>query len=76
LRPVVKTSRRLAVVVLKLCVTLTKVIATEVNPDELAHDALAGELINHLIAGVVLTPGIAGTLSELQRRGFNYANSG
>jgi len=51
-------------------------IATEVNPDELAHDALAGELTNHLIAGVVLTPGIVGTLPELQRAGFNYANSG
>jgi hypothetical protein len=51
-------------------------IATGVNPDELAHDALAAELTNHLIAGVVLTPGIAGTLSELQRGGFDYANSG
>ena len=33
-------------------------------------------LRDHLIAGVVLTPGIAGTLSELQRGGFDYANSG
>jgi hypothetical protein len=47
-----------------------------VNPDELSHNALAGELTNHLIAGVVLTPGIGGTLPELQRGGFNYANSG
>jgi hypothetical protein len=53
-----------------------KLIDTEVNPDELSHDALAAELTNHLIAGVVLTPGIAGTLPELQRAGFNYANSG
>jgi hypothetical protein len=52
-----------------------KLIAT-VNPDELSHDTLAAELTNHLIAGLVLTPGIAGTLSELQRAGFNYANSG
>ena len=51
-------------------------IATEVNPDGLSHDALAAELTNHLIAGVVLTPGISGTLPELQRGGFNYANSG
>jgi hypothetical protein len=51
-------------------------IATGVTPGELAHDALAAELTNHLIAGVVLTPGIAGTLSELQRGGFDYANSG
>ncbi len=53
-----------------------RLIATEVNPDELSHNALAGELTNHLIAGVVLTPGISGTLAELQRAGFNYANSG
>ena len=51
-------------------------IAAEVNPDELSHNALAAELTNHLIAGVVLTPGMGGTLPELQRRGFNYANSG
>jgi hypothetical protein len=51
-------------------------IATKVNPDELSHNALAAELTNHLITGVVLTPGIGGTLAELQRAGFNYANSG
>jgi hypothetical protein len=51
-------------------------IATGVNPDELSHNALAAELTNHLITGVVLTPGIGGTLAELQRAGFNYANSG
>jgi hypothetical protein len=53
-----------------------KLIAAEVNPDELSHNALAAELTNHLIAGVVLTPGVSGTLPELQRAGFNYANSG
>ncbi len=53
-----------------------KLIATGVNPDELSHNALAAELTNHLIAGVVLTPGIGGTLAELQRAGFNYAYSG
>jgi hypothetical protein len=52
-----------------------KLIGAGMNPDELSHGALAAELTNHLIAGVVLTPGIAGTLSELQRGGFNYANS-
>jgi hypothetical protein len=30
-------------------------------------------LTNHLIDGVVLTPGVAGTLAELQRAGFTYA---
>ena len=50
-------------------------IAAELNPDELSHEALAAELTNHLIAGVVLTPGMVGTLPELQRAGFNYATS-
>src|SRR6267154_10688 len=52
-----------------------RLIATEVNPDRLSHEALAAELTNHLIAGVVLTPGMVGTLPELQRAGFNYATS-
>ncbi len=50
-------------------------IAAAVNPDELSHEALAAELTNHLIAGAVLTPGMVGTLPELQRAGFNYATS-
>jgi hypothetical protein len=53
-----------------------KLIATEVNPDAMSHEALAAELTNHLIAGVVLTPGVSGTLAELQRFGFAYASSG
>jgi hypothetical protein len=51
-----------------------ELIAADVNPDELSHDALAAELTNHLIAGAVLTPGMVGTIPELQRAGFNYAN--
>jgi hypothetical protein len=43
------------------------------NPDKLSHGALAAELTNHLIAGVVLIPGAAGTLPELQQVGFHYA---
>src|SRR5260221_3653096 len=50
-----------------------KLIAAGVNPDKLAHEALAAELTNRLIAGVVLTPGMVGTLPQLQRVGFNYA---
>ena len=50
-------------------------IATEVNPDELSHEALAAELTNHLIVGAVLTPGISGALPELQQAGFTYATS-
>ena len=52
-----------------------RLLATEVNPDGLSHNALAAELTNHLIADVVVTPGMGGTLPELQRGGFNYANS-
>ena len=48
-------------------------IAAGVNPDKLPHEALAAELTNHLIAGAVLTPGMVGTLPELQRAGFSYA---
>ena len=44
-----------------------------VNPDHLSHEAMAAELTNHLIDGVVLTPGIVGTIPELQQTGFGYA---
>ena len=47
-------------------------IATEVNPDHLSHEALAAELTNHLIPRIVLTPGVGGTLVELQQAGFIY----
>ena len=42
-----------------------KLIEAGVNPDKLSHEAMAAELTNHLIPGVVLTPGIVGTLPEL-----------
>jgi intracellular sulfur oxidation DsrE/DsrF family protein len=48
-------------------------IKADVNPDKLSHEALAAELTNHLIPGVVLTPGAVGTLPELQQAGFYYA---
>jgi len=47
-------------------------IKANVNPDKLTHDALAAELTNHLVDGVVLTPGATGTLPELQQAGFHY----
>lgn len=50
-----------------------KLIETGANPDKLPLDALAAELTNHLIPGVVLTPGAVATLPELQRAGFAYA---
>jgi hypothetical protein len=49
-----------------------KLLADGVNPDRLSHEALAAELTNHLIDGVVLTPGIVATIPELQQTGFHY----
>ena len=43
------------------------------NPDKLALDALAADLTNHLISGVILMPGAVGTIPELQEVGFHYA---
>src|SRR5258708_2626396 len=48
-------------------------IKAGVNPDRRSHAALAGELTNHLVGGVVLIPGAGGTLLELQQVGFHYA---
>jgi hypothetical protein len=48
-------------------------IEADINPDKLSHAALAAELTNHLVDGVVLIPGAVGTLPELQRVGFYYA---
>jgi intracellular sulfur oxidation DsrE/DsrF family protein len=50
-----------------------KLLEKGINPDRLSHEALAAELTNHLIEGVVLTPGIVGTIPELQKAGFHYA---
>jgi hypothetical protein len=49
-----------------------KLLANDVNPDRLSHEAIAAELTNHLIDGVVLTPGIVATIPELQLAGFQY----
>jgi hypothetical protein len=48
-------------------------IKTDVNPDKLSHEALAAELTNHLVAGVVVIPGATATMPELQQVGFHYA---
>jgi hypothetical protein len=42
------------------------------NPDKLSVDALCADLTNHLIPGIVLTPGAVGTLVELANAGFAY----
>ncbi|MGC9269427.1 transcriptional initiation protein Tat [Acidiphilium sp.] len=44
-----------------------------INPDKLSHPAMAAEFTNHLIPGAVLTPGVVGTLPELQLAGYQYA---
>jgi hypothetical protein len=50
-----------------------RLIKAELNPDKLSHEAMTAELTNHLIAGAVLTPGIVGTLPELNAAGFFFA---
>ena len=50
-----------------------KLIASGNNPDHASHEAVAAELTNHLIDGVVLTPGVVATIPELQQAGFHYA---
>ncbi len=43
-----------------------------INPDHLSHEQMAAEFTNHLIPGTILTPGIVGTLPELELAGFGY----
>jgi hypothetical protein len=50
-----------------------KLLQLGVNPDHLAQEAITAELSNHLIDGVVLTPGIVATIPEMQQAGFHYA---
>jgi len=50
-----------------------ELLEKRINPHRLSHEAIAAELTNHLIEGVVLTPGMAGTIFELQQAGFHYA---
>jgi hypothetical protein len=50
-----------------------KLLDLGVNPDHKSHEAIAAELTNHLIDGIVLTPGIVATIPELQQAGFHYA---
>jgi hypothetical protein len=47
-------------------------IKSGVKPDGLSYAALAAELTNHLVAGVVLTRGAVGMLPELQQASFHY----
>jgi hypothetical protein len=47
-------------------------IATGANPDHATTEEVAAELTNHLVPGVVLTPGAVGTIVELHNAGFAY----
>jgi len=49
-------------------------IKAGVNPDKLSQAALAAELTNHLVDGVLLIPGAGATMLELQEAGFHYAS--
>lgn len=44
------------------------------NPDKRSVEQLAADLTNHLVPGVVLTPGAVATMPELQLSGFYYAS--
>jgi len=49
-----------------------KLVKAGVNPDKLSHEAMAAELTNNIVPGVVLTPGLVATLPELAAAGFSY----
>ena len=49
-----------------------KLVAMGIDPDHLGHEKIAADLTNHLIEGVVLTPGAVATIPELQQVGFHY----
>jgi hypothetical protein len=44
-----------------------------INPGKLSHPEMAAELTSHLITGVVLTPGVVGTIPQFQLAGYQYA---
>ena len=50
-----------------------KLISSSINPDHLSTEAMCAEFSNHLIPGVILTPGAVGTLVELGTAGFVYS---
>ena len=50
-----------------------KLVAADTNPDKISVEAMCAELTNHLIPGVVMTPGAVGTMVELAKAGFAYS---
>jgi hypothetical protein len=51
------------------------VLERGVNPNRLTHEEMAAEFTNHLIPGIVLSPGAVGTIPQLQLSGFHYSAS-
>jgi intracellular sulfur oxidation DsrE/DsrF family protein len=49
-----------------------RLIKQGVNPDRLSHEAMVAEMTNHLVPGVVLTPGMVATIPEFQHAGYRY----
>ena len=49
-----------------------KLIKEGINPDHLSHEAIVAEMTNHLVPGVVLTPGMVATIPEFQQVGYHY----
>ena len=47
-----------------------RLIESSRNPDRKSHEALAAELTNHLVDGLVLTPGITATFWSCSRVSF------
>ena len=51
----------------------SKLHAMGLNPDKFSVEQIAADLTNHLLPGVVLTPGAVATMPELQMSDFYYA---
>jgi hypothetical protein len=47
-------------------------LRADINPERRNQQQLTAELVNHLIPGVILTPNVTATLSELVRLGYQY----
>lgn len=49
-----------------------KLLKQGINPDKLSHGQVVAEMTNHLVPGVVLTPGMVATIPEFQQAGYHY----
>ena len=53
-----------------------RLIASDKNPDHASHEAVAAELTNHLIDGVVLTPESLRRFRSCSRSAFTMRHEG